>query len=293
MAVANCVPTRHAHELLSDRSAPYRPSSLPSGSLRAECGFEPAQEIVLLADRKPAVSMSEDVTARRHVAPSESFHGVHRLLLLPPVPLGKVQRPSAFIHISLNSPRDGRDVSVPGPDSLVAVAVEAHPSRQAPRPGTVPGWLEPNRGIRVISTVGYCLNQHQQGEGNADDQLPHTASPAIAGASILPKAVTYRISDFRQRKPNGRGTTSPHLRSARLVAKLGAAGPWLRDGVVDAASYRNAHQTPGLGALHPPAAKVVAAAAHPSRLRARRDCHRRIETPARPLRPRGIARRPF
>jgi hypothetical protein len=62
----------------------------------------------------------------RHVAflhlPGDVF-GV----LLRMIPLGKIKVGAAAIHVSLDQPGDGRDVRIPGPRGLIAMAVKAGP----------------------------------------------------------------------------------------------------------------------------------------------------------------------
>ena len=49
------------------------------------------------------------------------------------IPLGKIQMGAAAIHVSLEKPGYGRDVGVPGPHGLVAMAVKAGSAEQCPR----------------------------------------------------------------------------------------------------------------------------------------------------------------
>jgi len=155
-----------AEHLFGDRDALYRPSFC-SGSPRTERRFESAKEILPLGGRQPDRRTKPRVTPWRHLAASQRVRRFHRLVL-PAVPLGKVHHPSPLLHIALDEPRDRGDVGEPRPDCLVAVAVEAHAAREPPCPLTVPGGLDPDRGVRVVCPIGQGLNHAEQGKGKQE-----------------------------------------------------------------------------------------------------------------------------
>lgn len=80
----------------------------------------------------------------------------------------KVERRATSFDVALDPPGDRRDVRVPGPLRLVAVAVEARLDREGPRLGRVPGGLLEHRRIRVIAPVGNRLDEHEEADETAD-----------------------------------------------------------------------------------------------------------------------------
>src|SRR5207344_3079193 len=105
--------------------------------------LEAADEGGLLALREPrrGVVRHQRVVRGWHRAALDRFHDVRDAGVLWTAPLREVERRAAALDVALDPPGNRRDVRVPRPLRLVAVAVEACLDREGPRLRRVPGRL--------------------------------------------------------------------------------------------------------------------------------------------------------
>ena len=104
---------------------PFRRSLRPQGLLSA------IDERLLFGGGEPGGRVHGEVKPGRHV-PLIDLGGDVLGVPLRAIPLGKIQMAAAAIHVSLEQPGYRRDVGIPGPHGLVAMAVKAGSAEQCP-----------------------------------------------------------------------------------------------------------------------------------------------------------------
>ena len=92
-------------------------------------------------------------------------------------PVGKIQMPPAVIHVSLDKPRYGCDIGIPGPHGFVAVTIKAGPVDQLPRFRRIPRGLASRRRILVVVAEWNELNEDSGQQ--YPFQNPHRHVPSI------------------------------------------------------------------------------------------------------------------
>ena len=121
---------------------------------------------------------------------------------------GEVERRAASVDVALDEPGHRRDVRVPAPLRLVAVAVEAGALRECPCARRVPVRLHHDRGVRVAAAIRDGLDQREQRERPdappeersaraSRPESPHRPSLKQSrvfaiGGSAMPAAASYR-----------------------------------------------------------------------------------------------------
>ena len=147
-----------------------------AGSL--ERRVEPARELDGLVGGQVRLVMGQPVLGRWHAAgPDREPRGAREVELA--VPLREVDHVARGLDVALDDPRHRRDVRVPRPPRLVAVAVEARPDGQLAGARRVPSWLLDHARVRVGAAVGDELHQPEQPDQAADgdqqalEKAPH------------------------------------------------------------------------------------------------------------------------
>ena len=92
----------------------------------------PSAEVVLVRFRKLRTRMQESVAPRGHHRVGDGVTDFldligGSLVRQAPCPIGKIQVLPAFVHITLNKPRNRGEAVVPRPSGFITVAVEAGP----------------------------------------------------------------------------------------------------------------------------------------------------------------------
>jgi hypothetical protein len=103
--------------------------------LRLDRLCQPIDQLLLLGGRQLGILVQPQEIARRHIAARnltldllverEAIPARQRRL-----PVVKIQRSAPRNHIARDQPRGRRDIGIPGPDRLIAVAIEAGALRQ-------------------------------------------------------------------------------------------------------------------------------------------------------------------
>ncbi len=196
-----------------------------------ERGLETADQPRLLGGAQARLRVQQRVEPGRHRAAPDRLDDVTDVDVLGPAPLREVELAPSTRDVALDEPGDGRDVRVPAPVGLVAVAVEACVLRERAGSRGVPAGLGEHRWVRMAPPVGHGLDQPEQNEErhrgpqqrtSPADPSPLSPHPAILAAREAAGRRWRRRSAFRKttelptRRP-GRGVPPAGIEPAHAV----------------------------------------------------------------------------
>jgi len=96
----------------------------------------PMNQLLALAGGEPCVGVNQSILNRRHFVISQLFADVlqpsRRAVWITNRPVGKIQMPAAFLHITCHQPRHRRYAAIPRPFRLVGMTIV---TRRAEHPG--------------------------------------------------------------------------------------------------------------------------------------------------------------
>lgn len=115
--------------------------------------------------------MQWNVIPLRHLALFDFLRRLARFALNA-IPFRKIQLLASIDHVAVQQPRDWRNVGIPGPLGLIAVAVEARARGEFARLRAVPFRFLNDWGICMRAPVWHELNRDKESRGgdHAGDQ---------------------------------------------------------------------------------------------------------------------------
>ena len=170
-------------------------ATFAGATLAAQRRFESGDQLGALGLAQLRFGMQRQVEPGRHLA----FAGQFRRFLgfaENARPLREIELFAAFVDVALHQPRGRRDVRVPRPARLVAVAIEAGPRGEFARARRIPRRLGLHRRIGVLATVGNQLRD----EKRDDEEQQGATNELLHGRWNLGGVERHSVADAAARR---------------------------------------------------------------------------------------------